>query len=342
MNNIINFVIKRAINAVLTLILLIVLVFILIHLLAPNPIDMARIYAGNPHAPYSELSAIEVRYGLNKPIYDQIIIYIKDIFTGNWGFDPIYKVPELTLIARYLPRTLELVIPAVIISVLLGLFTGAFAASHRKKAGDYTVKGVYLFTWASPPFLVAIFLDLIIAFDLKLLPAYGFVNPLLKAPPNVAFFPLISALIDHDYVYAYSVLRHMILPVVTLSLISFGVITRLTRSSMLDIVESDYFKMSLMEGMPRSKAIRHVALRNAAIPLVTLIALEFAYAIAGGVVVEDIFDYHGLGWFIYISTVNFDYIAILDSTIIIGILVIAANFIADVLYGIIDPRVTIE
>jgi peptide/nickel transport system permease protein len=342
--NLVLYIVRRAIYAVVSLLLIITIVYLLIHAVAPNPYSLAKVYAGPGHTSKSQLDAIIKEYDLNAPLQYQVINYISNIFHGNLGFDPTYHRPEIQLIARYLPRTLEVVIPALILSMFLGLFTGAFGASKRRKAGDQAVKGVYLTTWASPPFLVAIVLQLFFAYDLGLLPATGIVNPLLlsQSPPNVTGFPLLNALIAGNFTYFISLIHHMILPVIAIGLLSFGIITRLTRSSMLDSMESEYFKLGLMKGISRKRAVYTVALRNASIPIVTLLALSFGYAVAGAVVVEDIFDYHGMGWFIVNAITNLDYIAILGTTIIIAISIIIANLIADILYGILDPRVRLE
>lgn len=340
--NLVLYIIRRAIYAVVSLLLIITIVYLLIHAVAPNPYSLAKVYAGPGHTSKSQLDAIIKEYDLNAPLEYQVVNYISNIFHGNLGFDPSYHRPEIQLIARYLPRTLELVIPALILSMFLGLFTGAFGASKRRKVGDQVVKGVYLITWASPPFLVAIVLQLFFAYDLGLLPATGLVNPLLTAPANVTGFPLLNALIAGDFTYFISLIHHMILPVIAIGLLSFGIITRLTRSSMLDSMESEYFKLGLMKGISRKRAVYTVALRNASIPIVTLLALSFGYAVAGAVVVEDIFDYHGMGWFIVYAITNLDYIAILGTTIIIAISIIIANLVADILYGILDPRVRLE
>ena len=167
-------------------------------------------------------------------------------------------------------------------------------------------------------------------------------NSALIPPPNVAAFPLLNAIIAGDLPYFISLIHHMILPVMAIALLSFGVVTRLTRSSMLDAIESDYFKLELMKGINRKSAVYGAALRNASIPIVTLLALNFGYAVAGAVVVEDIFDYHGMGWFIVQAIYSTDYIAILGTTIIIAISIIIANLTADILYGVIDPRVRVK
>lgn len=336
------FILRRSIYAIVTLLILVIFLFTLIHIIAPNPIALARIYAGNPHIPTIALENIINRYGLNQPVYVQIITYLGMILHGNLGTDPIYNAPEWVLLGRFLPITLELVIPAIIIAVVLGLFTGAIAASRRGKATDYGVKILYLTSWGTPPFLVAILLQLVIAYKLRLLPAINMVNPILSTPPGVTPFPLLNALIASDWTYFVSLVHHMVLPAISLALISFGIVTRLTRASMLDVMESDFFRLSLMKGVPRRRAVYSVALRNAALPLVTLIVLLFAFSLAGAVVIEDIFDYHGMGYFIVQAVNNLDYIAILDTTIILGLAIIIANLVADILYGVLDPRVIVE
>jgi peptide/nickel transport system permease protein len=335
------FIVRRAIFAVISLILIITIVYLLIHIIAPTPLDMAKIYAG-PKASKARLETIIVQYNLNAPLPTQIYYYISNIFHGNFGFDPVFHEPEINLLSLYLPRTLELVIPALIFATLLGLVTGAFGASKRRKLGDQAVKGVYLVTWATPAFLVAIVLQLFLAYDLNLLPATEMANPVLAEPKNVAFFPILSSLIDGDFPYFVSLIHHMILPVIAIGLLSFGVVTRLTRASMLDSMESDYFKLGLMKGISRRTAVYRVALRNAAIPIVTLLAISFGYAVAGAVVVEDVFHYHGMGWFIVHAIYDLDYIAILGTTVLIAISIIVANLIADILYGALDPRVRVE
>ncbi len=340
--NMIIYIIRRAIYAVVTLIFIIVIVYFLIHLIAPNPYSLAGIYAGSGHHTKAELNSIIEEYHLKAPLYTQVLYYISNIFHGNFGYDPVYHVPEITLIGTFLPRTLELVIPAIIIATILGLYTGSFGASHRRKIQDQSVKGVYLVTWASPPFFIAIVLQLFLAYDLNLLPATGMANSALIPPPDVAAFPLLNALVAGDLVYFVSLIHHMILPVMAIALLSFGVVTRLTRSSMLDAMESDYFKLQLMKGVDRKSAVYGAALRNASIPIITLLALTFGYAVAGAVVVEDVFDYHGMGWFIVQAIYTLDYTAILGTTVIIAISIIIANLVADILYGIIDPRVRIK
>ncbi len=336
------FILKRVVYAIVSLLFLIVIVFVLINVILPTPIAKARIYVRNPHAPYSELVAIAKQHGFYQPLYVQIADYIWNVLHGNLGIDPVYGVPESSLIMQYLPVTLELVIPATILTVVIGIVMGAISASNRGNWKDLLVKGIYLTSWSSPSFFIATVILLVFAYDLGLFPSSGLVNPLLTPPPNVAGFPIINAIIAGDTTYLISLIRHMVLPVISIALVSFGVITRIARSSLIETLESDFSKLAFMKGRTKSQVTYGVALRNGSLPIVTLVALLFAQSIAGDVVVEDIFDYHGLGY--YLLTVGIyqtDYLALLDITLIDGILVIAANLIADILYGVLDPRVRI-
>lgn len=337
----IAFLARRAVNAVITIILMIFMIFLLVHIVAPNPIALARLVAPNPRASKQVLEVIAKDHGFYNPIYIQFFDYIKQVFTGNLGTDLLYGVPEIFEIERFLPISFEMVLMGSVIGVIIGLYTGAIAAANRGTATDYGVKGLYLVTWAAPIFVLGVIMQLVFSFWLNLLPASGIANPLLAPPHSVTGFPLIDGLLAGDWTYAYSVLQHMILPALTLGVASFGVVTRLTRATMVDALDKDYVKLAYMKGLSKSKVVYGTALRNALIPIITLIALIFGTAVGGAVVIEDLFNYRGLGYFAVVSVYNLDYPAILGITIILGISVIAANFIADILYGVIDPRVRI-
>jgi peptide/nickel transport system permease protein len=332
------FVARRAVNAVITVILMIALIFVIMHLVAPTPEDLARLYVG-PKFPPAELKLIAQRLGLTQPVYVQFVTYVTGFFRGNLGTDTIYGIPEILVIEEYFPVTLNMVLLGTLFGVLLGLFTGAIAASNRNTPTDYGVKALYLGTWAAPPFLVGIVLQLFLGYGLHLLPTSNVANPVLNVPPPVTGFPLIDSILAHDWTYLYSWTRHLILPAITIGLISFGSITRLTRATMVDALDKDYVKLAYMKGLRQRTVVWGTAFRNAIIPIVTLLALTFAATVGGAVIVEDVFEYHGIGFFAVQAAYALDYPAILAITVIVGFSVIIANFIADVLYGIMDPRV---
>jgi len=341
--NFIFFLVRRSINAIVTLLLLIFLIFIIIHSILRTPLAFARIYEPNPHATLSQLQAVVQRYDLGAPIYVQFYNYVAGVFHGSFGTDTFYQKPELNVIGTYLPITLELVIIGQIIGVLIGLFTGAIAAGNRNKAPDYVVKVVYLGTWSAPPFLVAFILQLLFAYHFNLLPNSGLVDPaLLPGPSSVTGFPLIDSLVAGNLGFFWSLVQHMILPAFTIAIIGFGVVTRLSRASMIDALDKEYVKLAFMKGLTKRKVIYGTAFRNAVIPIITLVALIFGLSAAGAVIVEDVFNYHGMGWWTVQAITNLDYVAILGFTIVIGIFVIVANFVADLLYAVADPRVRLQ
>lgn len=318
------------------------LIFALEHIIAPSPLSLAKIFAGNPKAPQSELESIIAQYHFNAPIQVQFYDYLVNLFHGNLGTDSIYKIPETVLIGRYLPITLELVLIGLVLAIVLGIFTGTLAASRRGGVVDQTIKAVYLVTWASPPFIVAFILQLVVAYDLGLLPATGLVDPTLVAPAAVTGFPLIDALVAGNFVYFWSLVQHLVLPALALAITTFGVATRIMRSSMIDALDKDYIKLAYMKGFSKRQVVYRTAFKNAIGPIITLSALFFGTATAGAVIVEDIFQYHGIGFFTVQAILQLDNVAILAVAIIVGISVIIANLIADILYGVADPRIRLE
>jgi peptide/nickel transport system permease protein len=327
--------VKRAINSIFLVIGAVILVFILTHVIAPNP---AAVWAG-PHAPPSVIQAVEREYHLDQPVYVQLIYYLESTISLNFGTSPYFKQPVLSLIEVYFPRTMELDFVAMTFTVLLGVFTGAFAASHQNRPGDHAVRGFYLVTWAAPPFLVALILQFFFSYSWALLPSSHIADPSLQLPTPVTGLVTIDALIAGNYPVFYSSLVHLVLPVLSLALISFGIITRIMRSSMLEVLHTDYMRTAAMKGITKRRAVYLHALKNSLISVITVIALTFAYTIAGSVVIEEIFSYEGMGYLITQSLYNYDYPTLVASTVVITIAVVAINFISDVLYAIVDPRI---
>ena len=327
--------IKRCIYSVFLIVGVVVLTFILTHLVAANP---ASVWAG-PHASQSEIQAVENEYHLNSPVQLQLYYYLVAVFTFNLGTSPFFRQSVSLLIETYFPRTLELTFFAMAISIALGIFTGAFSAAHQEKAGDHAVRAAYLISWCMPPFLVSLLLQFFLAYNTHIFPPGQLADPALSTPVPITGMITIDALIDGDYAFFYSSLLHLILPAISLALISFGLITRIMRSSMLDSLRSDYVRTAIMKGVGERRATYVHALKNSLIPVITIISLTFAYLIAGAVVVEQIFSYEGMGYLITSALYNFDYPTLIGSVIVITISVIIVNFIADVLYAAVDPRV---
>lgn len=332
---VVGFVARRAVYSFIMIIGAVILVFILTHVVAPNP---AAVWAG-PHAPPSVVQVIEREYRLDQPVYIQLYYYLQSTFTLNFGMSPYFKQPVANLVAYYFPRTMELDIIAMVLTIILGVFTGAFAAAHQDRPGDHIVRLFYLVTWSAPPFLVALILQYFLAYNWSVFPSGHIADPSLALPTPVTGMLTIDSLIGGNYSVFYSSLSHLVLPVLSLALISFGIITRIMRSSMLQALRTEYMRTALMKGITKRRAIYVHAFKNSLIPVITVIALTFAYVIAGSVVIEEIFSYEGMGYLITQALYNFDYPTLVGSTLVITITVVLINFIADVLYAIVDPRI---
>jgi len=341
-SNFLFFLIRRVVNAFITLILLILIVFVLIHVILPTPQAMAKVYIGGAHYTTAALNAVIARYGLDQPLYVQFMSYVYNALTGNFGMDSLYRVPEMQLLDKFIPITLEFVLIATVLQVFLGVLTGGLAAMWRGGVPDWVIKALYLVAWAAPVFLLATLMQFVFAYDLKVLPALNLANPTLTPPKAITGYPLIDAALSGDWPYFDSVLKHMVLPVFSIAIAGFGLTTRMMRSSSVEVFDKDYVKLAYMKGMSNRRVLFGTVFRNAMIPIITLTAIQFGFAVAGAVVIEDVFLYKGMGFFLYQSVTNLDYVAILSTTIIIGISVIVANFVADLLYAVVDPRVRLE
>ncbi len=280
---------------VITVFGVIFIMFIITHVITPpNP---AVAWAG-PHPIPSIVEAITKEYHLNDPVYVQFYYFIMAVLEGNWGGEdpPMYHQPIIQLIDVYFPRTLELTIFAMIVIIVVGILTGAIAAVHRNTPTDYTIRAFYLVTWSMPPFLVAMLLQLAIAYGLKLLPATGLANPLLTPPPKpITGMPTVDALIEGDWVYFWSSLRHLILPATALALVAFGIISRLIRNGMIDIASKPFIRTAIMKGLKERDVVFRHMLRNALIPAITILALTFASLLAGGRLLLRTYS-HGQEW----------------------------------------------
>ncbi|MGC8615168.1 MAG: ABC transporter permease [Thermoprotei archaeon] len=338
--NLITFLIRRSLNAAITIFLLLFVTFTLIHIILPTPEAMAKIYVGDAHYTPSELQSIIVLYGLNKPLYVQFVSYVESIFRGTI-MDPIYGAPVMSLVEKFLPITFELVVVVISVEVTIGVLLGGLAALNRGKALDWGIKALYLMAWAAPIFLWATLMQFFFAYDLKILPAMNVANPILVPPKPITGYPLIDAAIEGDWVYFRSVLKHMILPVVTLAMLGFGGTTRLTRSSTLRVMDKDYVKLAYMKGMSNGQVFKGTVLRNSVIPIITMTALHFGYAIGGAVIAEEIFLYKGMGFFMNQAIMNLDLPVVMTTTLLIGISIAIANLVADILYAVVDPRVRV-
>jgi len=331
-----TFAAKRILSTIGVLLGVVAILFLLFRVAVPDP---ARVWAG-PRASQQTLAALAIRFHLNAPLYLQFVYYLNDLLHGDWGVSPISGQPVFQSIAQYFPATAELTAAALILTVALGIPLGVVAATNRNKVEDHVARVTSLTGIASPPFLLALILQFVFVFYLRTFPDSGgrisvFINP----PPQITGFLTIDSLLAGDWPAFVSALQHLVLPAFALAFLTLGLMSRLMRASLLEALASDYVRTAKAKGLRRWIVVYKHALRNALAQPVTGLAVYVAYLLGGSVVVENIFSWPGIGRYAAQAALNFDFPAIMGTTIVFAVCVVVMNLVADILLCLIDPRI---
>jgi peptide/nickel transport system permease protein len=328
---------RRIVGTVLVSIGTVTIIFFISHILNPDP---ARLWAG-PRARESTILAVTARYHLDAPLYLQYYYFMRDIFTGNFGIDPLTGQTIFSEIRFYLPNTLELVLASFLILLVVGVALGYFAGMHFSTLGDSVARVIYLVSWSSPMYLAAIVAILVFATYIPLLPSGGMYSLSMSPPQPVTGIFLIDAIIELNLPAFLSGLQHLILPASALAFVNFGLISRAVRSSILNVRWSTHVKTAQAKGLSESEVRRKHILRNALIDATSLSAVMFGWVLTGTLVVEELFAWPGLGQFAYQAIFSSNYPVLIPIIIVFTLGVIGANFVADVAYSLLDPRIAI-
>ncbi len=302
------------------LFLLTIFMFTLIHLMPGGPEQVFL----NPHLTPAARLEMRVRFGLTDPVPIQYLKWLGQTLTGNFGFSYADNLPVTYLLGQRFPNTLQLFIPAFVLALILALFLGVISGLRQGSPLDYSLTTLSYFGIAMPAFLLGLLLQFIFGVWLKVLPTSG------TQTFGVQFSP-IGAFLDH--------IEHLILPVLTLAALSIAGWSRYMRSSMIEVVKQDYMRTARAKGVGTGSAMFRHALRNAVIPLITVVAIDFAAVAGGATITEGVFGIAGMGGLFFSSLESRDYPVLLAILIIGGVLVIVFNLVADVLYGVMDPRI---
>ena len=241
----------------------------------------------------------------------------------------------------YAPNTVELVLASLIITVIIGVALGYIAGMHFSTKIDSAIRIVYLATWATPYYLGAIAAILIFAVAIPIFPSGGMYSQSLSPPHTITGLFVVDSLLNLNFPDFVSGIQHLILPASVLAILDFGIVTRVTRSSVLDARWSTHVKSAKARGVPDSLANRRHILRNGLIDATTVSAVMFGWMLSGTVIVEEIFGWPGIGSFTYNAILNYDYPALVPIVIFFTFGVVIANFAADVIYTVLDPRITL-
>lgn len=294
-----------------------VIIFLLLEVLPGDPaLTMLGV-----DAPDSAIAAIRLELGLDRPAFIRYLDWIAGLFRGEMGLSYVYKVPVTELIGQRLQVTLPLAIGAMVLATLVSLTLGIFAATNHNRIGDYGVMGFSQIGLAIPDFWFGILLIILFAVILRWLPSGGF--------PGW----------DEG---VWRGVRSLMLPVFTLSLGLSAIMTRVTRSSVLEVAREDYVRTARAKGLSRRAALWGHVLRNALVPVLTIGGLLVATVVTGTLVIENVFALPGLGKLIFDAISNRDLMVVKNVVLLFAAIVVVVNFIVDVLYALVDPRIRIH
>ncbi|WP_199194884.1 ABC transporter permease [Phyllobacterium phragmitis] len=302
------------------------------------PIDPVLAILGD-RAPASAIARTREELGLNEPLYTQFFIYVSKVLHGDFGTSVLTSNPVMTDIRRVFPATMELATLGTLIGSLIGVPLGVLAAVKRGSFIDQTVRIIGLFGYSVPIFWLGLIALLIFYARLGWTAGPGRIDVVFEYTftPITGFY-IIDAVLQRQWDALRDILSHIVLPACLLGYYSLAYISRMTRSFMLNELEQEYIVAARAKGLSESRIIWRHALRNAAVPLVTVIALSYAGLLEGSVLTETVFAWPGLGQYITNSLQNADMNAVLGGTIIIGSVFIALNLVSDLLYRTLDPR----
>jgi dipeptide transport system permease protein len=309
-----------------------------------SPIQRASLYVRSAHQ-MSNLPAIIAMYGLNKPFWVQYGTWISQVFHGNLGWSTVVGMPVWDAIWSFLPATLELAIFAAPLIILMGIFLGSRAAAHKDKPLDHGTRVVAILGWSLPTFWLGLILLMIFyGYFAGFLPP-GRLSIAMDGVVNSAAFirythiNTIDAILNLNGPVLLDALRHLVLPVITLSVTHVAFIMRLMRSSMLESLGKGYILTARAKGLDERVVVNKHARRNALIPVLTVSGYVFAGLAGGAVITETIFTYKGIGWWAWQGASRLDIPSVLGFALFSAVLFVLVNLVVDILYTRVDPRV---
>ncbi|HEY3734623.1 MAG TPA: ABC transporter permease [Streptosporangiaceae bacterium] len=306
---------RRVGQAIVVVIGVMILTFVMIHMV---PGSAARAALGVRASP-SRIALFNQTYGLNKPLYEQFFAYAGQAVHGNFGVSFTLQEPVSTLIGQRLPRDLVLLGLSTVLALVIALPLGIYQAVQRGGLSDNTLTGVSFTLYSMPDFFFALLLIAVFSVQLHVLPP--------EAPQATSVAGILA---DP---------RALVLPVLTLALVSVAGFSRYMRSSAIDVLAQDYIRVARAKGLPeRLVLIRHL-LRNSILPIVTILGLSFPGIVAGAVIAEEVFNYPGMGLLFYSAATSHDFPILLGSTLIVGVATVVGTLAADIAYAVLDPRV---
>ncbi len=339
-----NFVVTRLMLTLPMVFILLTLVFTVLRILPGDPVSSEL----GPRGSAELKTMLKAELDLDKPIYVQYVNYLGKILKLDLGHSMVEaKRPVIDELSERMPATLELIIPSFILMLLISVLPGALAAHRHRKAIDYILRMWSIISYSMPIFWLGLMLQLIFAVQLHWFPIDHRLDAGLQAQlaTQIAQLPfhtnmmLIDTLLAGNVPAFLSAISHLILPVITLSTVLSGVFLRLTRVNMIETLQQDFITASRARGVPEKTVVYRHALRNAFIPVLTLLGLQLATLLAGAVLTETTFSWEGMGLYLFSRITQRDYTAVQGVVTVFAIFVAVTSLLVDVLYAFVDPRI---
>jgi peptide/nickel transport system permease protein len=312
-------------------------VFLLSHAVPSDPV-VANLSQRNL-ANEELVAAFRAKWGLDQPLYRQYLTYLGNLLRGDLGQSIRTQRPVFDDLARYFPATVELACFGILFAVVFGMTFGVISAIKRNTLTDHILRGVSVFGVSVPSFWLALIMLFVFYLGLGIAPGPGRISARVAAPLSRTGFFTIDALLAGDLRLFQDALSHLVLPGICLGMFTMGLITRTTRSNLLEILSQDYIRTAHAKGLRERNVIYKHALGNALIPVITVIGVGFGNLLSGMVLVETIFAWPGIGQYAFQSAQNLDFPAIVGVSLLIALNYVLINLVIDLLYGVLDPRV---
>jgi peptide/nickel transport system permease protein len=333
-------VLRRAAALVLLAIGITLFVFVLTQLVPSNAVatNLGEQAAGDPAA----VAAFKEHYGLDKPLPVRYWLYLRNLAQGDLGQSSLTHNSVRHDLAEFIPATAELALFSVVIASFFGITLGVIAAMRRNRPTDHALRVVSLGGISMPTFWIALVALYVGFYKLGWFPGADRLDPGVTPPPTKTGLYTVDSLLAGDFGLFVQSLHHLILPALVLAAFNISLLTRYTRSAILEVSGNDYVRAARAKGMPERIVVTRYILRAALPSVITVMGLVFANVLTGAVLVEKIFSWPGVGQYAYTAAVNLDVPAIAGVSLFVAVVYITVNFIVDVLYGVLDPRIRLQ
>lgn len=330
------FLLHRLALAIPTLVGVTVISFLMTYLLPGNP---ALVQAG-PYATPAYIAEMEQRMGLDQPVHVQYWRYVSGLVKGDLGNSSATGRPVAEDFRQRLPATLELTIAALLLAIVVGVPLGVLSAVHRDRWLDHIGRVVSVAGVAMPSFWTGLLLIYVFFFLFNVAPApLGRLSPDLQPPTQTTGLYIVDSILTGNFRTLASSLAHLALPAITLGIAVMAPVARMVRATMLEILESDFVMAAWAAGLPRRRVIYGDALRNALIPVITILGLVFGFLMAGNAVVESVFGWPGIGNYAVTALMTKDSGPIQSFVLFVAVMYVVVNLAVDLVYGLMDPRI---